>query len=127
MNLPTSFIPELESEAKRIVRKEESEVVAPEKKVDTVEKEVVEPKKKEVTSKEMEEEVEAEEVVEVKGEGAINVAEGREDEDIVVPDDNWEKSKTLKELRNMCVQRNLSSNGKKSDLVERIRSFDAGS
>ena len=44
-----------------------------------------------------------------------------EEEDvIVVESESLERTKTLKQLRDMCVDRGLPSNGKKSDLIERL-------
>ena len=41
-------------------------------------------------------------------------------EDIVVHTESMEKRYTLKELRVMCNERNLSDKGNKSDLVQRL-------
>ena len=91
MPLPTSFIPEPDPPAKRIIRTPEVPKIddAEVPKIDDAEVPVAEP------------------ILEVI-------------EDIVVQTESMEKRYTLKELRVMCVERNLSDKGNKSDLVERL-------
>lgn len=50
----------------------------------------------------------------------------KEDVTIVVLNEDISRSKTLKELREMCVARGLPSNGKKSELVDRLTGTNGG-
>ena len=57
---------------------------------------------------------------EVSNESVESKFTGTDDEDMVVPLTDLEFTKTLRELKQLCTGKGLSTNGKKSDLVRRL-------
>lgn len=100
MPLPSSFIPEPDTPAKRIIRTPEATVEAMMSEPPTPKETIAEPPTLEETMSEP---------------PILDVVE-----DIVVHTESMEKRYTLKELRVMCNERNLSDKGNKSDLVQRL-------
>ena len=134
--LPVSLIPPKPLLAKRSERasKKMEAIAEVKEEVKEVEEEVDEGVKEEV-EKEVEEEVKEEVEEEVEKKVEEEVGEGKEmPEQVEVPEitdggttlnvvlDDWEHTKTLKDLRQMCASRSLSTYGKKSELVERLMS-----
>ena len=101
MPLPTSFIPEPDTPAKRIIRTPEEDTAADVGRAPTPEPPTPEAPTSDVGT-------------------ALPPTLEVVVEDIVVPTESMEKRYTLKELRVMCSERNLSDKGNKSDLVQRL-------
>ena len=47
-------------------------------------------------------------------------------DEIVIEEDDWTQTKTLRQLRDMCTERGLSTNGKKVELVQRLQEDEHG-
>ena len=104
-SLPPSFIPEEQGPSSRIVRHQYAEEEGEEKSTSSVGETREGDLYERDTHAETEEEKEGDEI-------------------ILQAVDDWHRTKSLKELKDMCVSKGLVTSGTKRDLVQRLRGME---